>query len=98
MTDVSAADRARRVRMMLFDVDGVLTDGTLYIGEHGEMMKAMEGMKAEMDTVKSRMDAYETATAMKKSNDQANESFGSLKKSENNDDFWKGSFLGINDL
>lgn len=66
--------------------------------KHGEMMKAMEGMKAEMDSVKSRMDAYETATAMKKSNDQANESFGSLKKSDNNDGFWKGSFLGINDL
>ena len=32
--------RAARVRLMLFDVDGVLTDGTLYIGESGELMKA----------------------------------------------------------
>ena len=33
-------ERAARVRLMLFDVDGVLTDGTLYIGESGELMKA----------------------------------------------------------
>ena len=32
--------RAARVRLMLFDVDGTLTDGTLYIGEGGELMKA----------------------------------------------------------
>ena len=59
--------------------------------KHGEMMKAVDGMKQEMDSVKSRMDAYESATAVKKSNDQSNESFGSLKKSE--DSFWKGLFL-----
>jgi 3-deoxy-D-manno-octulosonate 8-phosphate phosphatase (KDO 8-P phosphatase) len=35
-----ALERARRVRLMLFDVDGVLTDGTLYFGERGEIMKA----------------------------------------------------------
>ena len=33
-------ERARRLRLMLFDVDGVLTDGTLYMGEGGEIMKA----------------------------------------------------------
>lgn len=33
-------ERAGRVRLMLFDVDGVLTDGTLYIGESGELIKA----------------------------------------------------------
>ena len=32
--------RARRIRLAIFDVDGVLTDGTLYLGEHGEEMKA----------------------------------------------------------
>jgi 3-deoxy-D-manno-octulosonate 8-phosphate phosphatase (KDO 8-P phosphatase) len=32
--------RARRVQLMLFDVDGVLTDGTLYLGEGGEVIKA----------------------------------------------------------
>ena len=28
------------MRAAVFDVDGVLTDGTLYIGEHGETLKA----------------------------------------------------------
>ena len=35
-----AFQRAARVRFMLFDVDGTLTDGTLYIGASGESMKA----------------------------------------------------------
>jgi len=33
-------ERARRVRLMLFDVDGVLTDGRLWYGSSGEEMKA----------------------------------------------------------
>jgi 3-deoxy-D-manno-octulosonate 8-phosphate phosphatase (KDO 8-P phosphatase) len=32
--------RARAVRLAIFDVDGVMTDGTLYIGEAGEPFKA----------------------------------------------------------
>ena len=32
-------ERAQRVRLMLFDVDGILTDGTLYISDSGEAMK-----------------------------------------------------------
>jgi 3-deoxy-D-manno-octulosonate 8-phosphate phosphatase (KDO 8-P phosphatase) len=35
-----ALDRARGVRLMIFDVDGVLTDGTLLYGPGGEEMKA----------------------------------------------------------
>lgn len=31
---------ARRVRLMIFDVDGVLTDGRLYYNEAGEEMKS----------------------------------------------------------
>jgi len=38
MTD--ATTRARAVRLALFDVDGVLTDGRLYYGPSGEVMKA----------------------------------------------------------
>ncbi|MGE0356787.1 MAG: KdsC family phosphatase [Burkholderiales bacterium] len=38
MTD--ATTRARAVRLALFDVDGVLTDGRLYYGPSGEAMKA----------------------------------------------------------
>ena len=33
-------ERVRRLRLMIFDVDGVLTDGTLYMGEAGVEMKA----------------------------------------------------------
>jgi len=32
-------ERARKVRVMAFDVDGVLTDGGLWYGEHGEQLK-----------------------------------------------------------
>jgi 3-deoxy-D-manno-octulosonate 8-phosphate phosphatase (KDO 8-P phosphatase) len=34
-----ALERARGVRLMVFDVDGVLTDGTLLYGPGGEQMK-----------------------------------------------------------
>jgi 3-deoxy-D-manno-octulosonate 8-phosphate phosphatase (KDO 8-P phosphatase) len=37
---VEALERARAVRLAIFDVDGVLTDGTLYIGAQGEAFKA----------------------------------------------------------
>jgi 3-deoxy-D-manno-octulosonate 8-phosphate phosphatase (KDO 8-P phosphatase) len=35
-----ALERARRVRFMIFDVDGVLTDGRLWYGPAGEELKA----------------------------------------------------------
>ncbi|TAK48248.1 MAG: phenylphosphate carboxylase subunit delta [Betaproteobacteria bacterium] len=35
-----AIERARRVRLMLFDVDGVLTDGRLWYSAQGEALKA----------------------------------------------------------
>jgi 3-deoxy-D-manno-octulosonate 8-phosphate phosphatase (KDO 8-P phosphatase) len=34
------SERARAVRLAIFDVDGVLTDGTLWIGPEGEAFKA----------------------------------------------------------
>lgn len=33
-------ERARRIRLVIFDVDGVLTDGTLFIGDDGQEYKA----------------------------------------------------------
>jgi 3-deoxy-D-manno-octulosonate 8-phosphate phosphatase (KDO 8-P phosphatase) len=36
----AVAARARAVRLAVFDVDGVMTDGTLYIGAQGEAFKA----------------------------------------------------------
>ena len=35
-----ALDRARKVKLIIFDVDGVLTDGRLQIGENGEIFKS----------------------------------------------------------
>lgn len=35
-----ALERARRVRLVVFDVDGVLTDGRLWYGPDGEALKA----------------------------------------------------------
>lgn len=35
-----ALERAKRVRLMLFDIDGVLTDGRLWYGPSGEELKA----------------------------------------------------------
>ena len=35
-------ERARRVRVLVFDVDGVLTDGGLYYGDGGEVMKRFD--------------------------------------------------------
>jgi 3-deoxy-D-manno-octulosonate 8-phosphate phosphatase (KDO 8-P phosphatase) len=37
-------ERAAAVRMMVFDVDGVLTDGSLYYGEHGELFKRFNSL------------------------------------------------------
>jgi len=36
----AAMERAKRVRLMVFDVDGVLTDGRLWYGPAGESLKA----------------------------------------------------------
>jgi 3-deoxy-D-manno-octulosonate 8-phosphate phosphatase (KDO 8-P phosphatase) len=36
--------RARDIRAAIFDVDGVLTDGTLYISEAGETLKAFHAL------------------------------------------------------
>lgn len=33
-------DRAARIRLVIFDVDGVLTDGSLYLGDDGQEYKA----------------------------------------------------------
>lgn len=35
-----ARQRAAQVRMMIFDVDGILTDGSLYFGPEGEIIKS----------------------------------------------------------
>ena len=37
-------ERAAAVRLMVFDVDGVLTDGSLYYGETGEALKRFHAL------------------------------------------------------
>lgn len=36
--------QAQGIRVAIFDVDGVLTDGSLFIGEHGEAFKAFNSL------------------------------------------------------
>lgn len=36
----AASERARNVRLMIFDVDGVLTDGRIFYSDSGEELKA----------------------------------------------------------
>lgn len=37
-------DKARRVRLAVFDVDGVMTDGTLYLDDDGREMKGFNSL------------------------------------------------------
>ncbi|MES2041546.1 MAG: HAD hydrolase family protein [Pseudomonadota bacterium] len=39
MSTAVATAAASKIRLMIFDVDGILTDGSLYFGPEGEMMK-----------------------------------------------------------
>lgn len=41
---LSATERASRVRLMIFDVDGVLTDGSLLFTAEGDTMKSFNSM------------------------------------------------------
>ena len=61
-----ALARARRVRLVIFDVDGVLTDGRLWYGPGGEELKAFHAFDghgvhllrmARLDTPKVRQRA-----------------------------------------
>jgi len=49
------SQKTRRIRLVAFDVDGVLTDGRLYYSETGDAMKAFDvrdgmGMKLLQDS------------------------------------------------
>jgi 3-deoxy-D-manno-octulosonate 8-phosphate phosphatase (KDO 8-P phosphatase) len=39
-----AQERASRVKLMIFDVDGVFTDGSLFFTEHGDTMKSFNSL------------------------------------------------------
>jgi 3-deoxy-D-manno-octulosonate 8-phosphate phosphatase (KDO 8-P phosphatase) len=40
MSDTSVEQKAARIRLLVLDVDGVLTDGSIYYGNDGEELKA----------------------------------------------------------
>jgi 3-deoxy-D-manno-octulosonate 8-phosphate phosphatase (KDO 8-P phosphatase) len=42
-----ALERARRIKLMIFDVDGVLTDGKLWYGPLGEELKAFHSFDGQ---------------------------------------------------
>lgn len=42
MSPLNAEQRAARIRLLVLDVDGVLTDGRLYLGPHGEALKVFD--------------------------------------------------------
>ena len=42
MSPLNAEQRAARVRLLVLDVDGVLTDGRLYFGPQGEALKVFD--------------------------------------------------------
>lgn len=43
-TSSAVIERARQVRLMAFDVDGILTDGSLWYGENGETIKRFNAL------------------------------------------------------
>jgi 3-deoxy-D-manno-octulosonate 8-phosphate phosphatase (KDO 8-P phosphatase) len=53
-------ERAARVRLLVFDVDGVLTEGGLYYGDGGEVMKRFD-VKDGHGLVMARLAGLQTA-------------------------------------
>jgi len=43
-TSADVIDRVKKVQLMVFDVDGVLTDGRLHYGEQGEILKVFHAL------------------------------------------------------
>ena len=39
---MTLTEKARKIKLLICDVDGVLTDGKIYIGNEGEMFKAFD--------------------------------------------------------
>lgn len=63
--------------------------------KHDEVSKAIEDCKRDMQMMTKRIDALESASAVKKSNDLDSGSMETTKKSNS---IWKGHFLGVQDL
>lgn len=63
--------------------------------KYDSVAKSVGEVQEAMKSISQRMDSYESATAVKKSNDLENESLVSVKKAES---IWKGHFLGVQNL
>ena len=65
-------DKAGEIKLALFDVDGVLTDGSLHYGEHGETVKTFHaldghGLKMlEMSGISAGVISARKSTALKR--------------------------------
>ena len=80
------ADLLRQVEMTKADMND----------RHDAMTKAVTECTNAIEAISKRMDSYESATAVKKSNDLETESVEPLRK--NTTSIWKGHFLGVSDL
>ncbi len=47
-------DRAAKIRLLILDVDGVLSDGLIYMGNHGEELKAFNVSGIEVAIITGR--------------------------------------------
>lgn len=91
-TGASVASVEEIINRMKSDITKSVDDMST---RHEEMSKAVEDCKRDMSVMKDRVDALETASAMKKSNDLAS---GSMETTKKSDSIWKGHFLGVQDL
>ena len=56
-------ERARRIRLVIFDVDGVLTDGSLFLGDDGQEYKAFNSRDGHGMTMLQEAGACPAAAA-----------------------------------
>jgi 3-deoxy-D-manno-octulosonate 8-phosphate phosphatase (KDO 8-P phosphatase) len=73
---LAALKKAAQVKLMIFDVDGILTDGCLHFGPEGEMMKTFnvldgQGIKLlqQAGVITAIISARQSATVAKRAKD-----------------------------
>ena len=52
-----AVARARKIKLIAFDVDGVMTDGTLYLADDGQEYKGFNSLDGRGDLVARKLAA-----------------------------------------
>lgn len=90
-----AADNTPSVDELMSQLMGQINTTKAEMTEkYDAMTSAIAKCNDELSGMKARMDAYEAATAVKKSSDFEAESVEPLKKQS----IWKGHFLGVSDI